>query len=328
MDADQCFICFGKDNIISSNICCGVTYYHQSCFNEFCAKSGTYCPICRNSVLNKLEKKAHIVFNKEKYKTVLSNFIFFTKITFGVIICAYAIKCMYDMYQSFVTEEFNINLEQLYMNLAQSINDEKLKVSLKLEQLYANLDQSINNEKLKIGTCNGEDSWNIKNGVDIQKMHYESLNIQEMHNKQMYDDVKILQLNYAKNSEGIFHTIKCICFMIISCCIINNKIYMYKNKHFENVMQCSLFVITYFPLLIIIWFHNMDKITHTVGDFKMNKKIFSLVVDIISYHCLALNILKIVLEHLYICSKNMYAYISSCIYKETHISIIDYKVIK
>jgi len=51
---DRCFICYGENNIQSSNICCGTTYYHQECFDKYCNQSGQYCQICHNDISDKL----------------------------------------------------------------------------------------------------------------------------------------------------------------------------------------------------------------------------------------------------------------------------------
>ena len=74
---DKCFICHGENNIQFSNLCCGRTYYHQICFDEFCEKSGMKCPICHTDVSHKINIQKKKCFNVMKLFHVITYFICF-----------------------------------------------------------------------------------------------------------------------------------------------------------------------------------------------------------------------------------------------------------
>ena len=62
-NSDVCFICFDESGeLLQANICCGTTYYHSKCFDKYCNKTEKKCPICRNSINDKIQ----LVQNKKK----------------------------------------------------------------------------------------------------------------------------------------------------------------------------------------------------------------------------------------------------------------------
>ncbi len=56
----KCFICLESGNLKSANICCGPTVYHPACFSRYCSEFNSVCPICKESISDKLRTTTKI----------------------------------------------------------------------------------------------------------------------------------------------------------------------------------------------------------------------------------------------------------------------------
>ena len=98
-EPNKCFICHGEGNLISANICCGISHYHSRCFNTYCTEHGRKCRICHKNIDNQLQ----IIYQKVINWDYCCNT--FLKI-FAVTVYVTIITMGYFMF-SLVCKEFN-----------------------------------------------------------------------------------------------------------------------------------------------------------------------------------------------------------------------------